>query len=239
MKRLFTIILLLGLYDQSLSAMDQIAQQPKKYLESLKAIENEPRPHLILSKSCLNRSNTFSSEPFTNLGKEHQVGMCDEGESTMDPEQKKKKSIYTFGLERCTAVGIYVLSNDGKQKAYINHHPDAGIAVMQASPYICNKLIENPNIKLMKAIISCPGNWKKIANTWKLVPDEKRQKAIENLRRWIGHREHVLIDYYSRYKALTDYHDLEIVLAPDPKESYWQSKGSHNIKHFFEEKVQK
>jgi len=47
--------------------------------------------------------------------------------------------------------------------------------------------------------------------------------------------KNVLIDPYSLVED-TKIHDFEIVLAPDPNETYCQSKGSNHEKHYFNSK---
>ncbi len=167
----------------------------------------------------------------------------------------KKRSIFSFGFDCCTGVGLYMLLKNNEQHAFLTHYPPADtMDHISKIKELCNKIKSNTDINPVAkafAVIMHPLGWKKNPKTGYLdIKCPVDQQLVDKLTRTIKTLMddiEISIELYDQNEMDGTYHpygmyddksapkEFEFVLSPSPQESYFQSKARwHRMQKFLE-----
>jgi hypothetical protein len=166
-------------------------------------------------------------------------------------KSENKKSIFSFGFGGCTGTILYALLKNGEQRAALTHYPPTDTPahlsqIRQLSNRLKGGINCNEIIKTV-GIIFHPIGWVKNLETgYYIAKGPSDAHLVDRLKKVIDaelpYNNTLIQELYALSKGSDEYHpggmfgdkivpkELEIVLSPDPAESYFHSKATYHKK---------
>ena len=166
---------------------------------------------------------------------------------SQDGEQKDVK-IFSDVFSGCFGIGCYVLYRDGSQKAFLIHaapidiHGRVSNQISSLSRELNLESYCNPIEKVVAIILSqveCEQNLETCY--FEAFPSQdcfKVKHLVETIRQNISDPD-IKYEQYGEEddeNSIGENHEFEIVLSPNPEESYFQTKATGHKKQFFIER---
>lgn len=164
-------------------------------------------------------------------------------------KSENKKSIFSFGFGGCTGTILYCLLKNGEQRAALTHYPPTNTPahlsqIRQLSNRLKGGINCNEIIKTVGVIFHPIGWVKNLETGYYFAKGPSDANLVDRLKKVINeelpNNSTLIEELYDKMKRPDEYHpggmfgntivpkELEIVLSPNPEESYFHSKATRH-----------